>query len=135
MVPGALVSLGGVGFYRWQTGEPGGVALVVVVGLAVTAVVLDYASGAVSARAGGASWGTTAVAALSGVFLAVFFGPLGFVVGTAGVVFVSEMARGKGYEGSKEAAFYTTAGIVLSTVFRFLLNLLVLVVFVASAVL
>ena len=130
MVPGAVFTLVGLGFYWWQTGEPGTVALVVLVLLALTAIVLDYVAGAVSARAGGASWRTTALATVAGLVFAFVLGPIGFVLGISGVVFVAEFARHGEFEKSRKAAVYTTVGIVASTFIRFFLNLLVLVIFV-----
>ncbi|MDZ7687549.1 MAG: DUF456 domain-containing protein [Halobacteriales archaeon] len=130
MVPGAVFTLIGLLFYWWQTGEPGTFALVVLVLLALTAIVLDYVAGAVSARAGGASWRTTALATVAGIVFAFVLGPVGFVLGIAGVVFVAEFARHGNYEKSRKAAVYTTVGVLASTFVRFLLNLVVLVLFV-----
>jgi uncharacterized protein YqgC (DUF456 family) len=134
-VPGAVFSLAGLLFYWWQTGEPGTLALAVLVLFALTAVVLDYLAGVVSARAGGASWRTAAVATLAGLVLTFVLGPLGFVLGTGGVVFVVEFARYGDFERSKKAAVYTTAGVVASTFVRILLNMTVLVLFLVVALL
>lgn len=133
-VPGAVLTLAGLLFYWWQTGEPGTVALVVLVLLALTAVVLDYLAGVVSARAGGASWRTAAVATTTGLFLTFVLGPVGFLIGTGGVVFVIEFAHHGEFERSRKAAVYTTAGVVISTFVRVLLNLSVLVFFVVLVV-
>jgi uncharacterized protein YqgC (DUF456 family) len=133
-VPGAVFTLAGLLFYWWQTGEPGTVALVVLVLLALTAVVIDYLAGVVSARAGGASWRTTALATAAGLVFTFVLGPIGFLLGTGGVVFVAEFARHGEFEKSRKAAVYTTAGIVVSTFVRVLLNLVVLVIFVLLVV-
>jgi len=130
MVPGAVFTLAGLGFYWWQTGEPGTFALAVLVLLALTAIVLDYVAGAVSARAGGASWRTTALATVAGLIFAFVLGPVGFILGIAGIVFVAEFARHRDFERSRKAAVYTTFGILASTFIRLLLNLIVLVLFV-----
>jgi uncharacterized protein YqgC (DUF456 family) len=134
-VPGAALTLAGLLFYWWQTGEPGTVALVVLVLLALTAFVLDYLAGVVSARAGGASWSTAAVATTAGLFLTFVLGPVGFLLGTGGVVFAIEFAHHGEFEKSGKAAVYTTAGVVVSTFVRVLLNLAVLVFFVFLVVL
>jgi len=128
-VPGAVFTLFGLLFYWWQTGEPGTFALAMLVLIALTAVVLDYLAGVVSARAGGASWRTTVLATAAGLVLTFVLGPLGFLFGTGGVVFVAEFARHGEFERSRKAAIYTTAGIVVSTFVRVLLNIIVLVIF------
>lgn len=133
-IPGAVFTLAGLVFYWWQTGEPGTVALVVLVLLALTAIVLDYLAGVVSARAGGASWRTTALATAAGIVFAFVLGPIGFMLGTAAVVFVTELARHGDVKRSWKAAFYTTAGVAVSTFVRVLLNIIVLVLFLVLVV-
>lgn len=134
-VPGAVFTLAGLLFYWWQTGEPGTVALVVLVLLALTAIVLDYLAGVVSARAGGASWKATIIATVIGLVLTFVLGPLGFLFGTGGVVFVAEFVRHGDFEKSRKAAVYTTAGIVVSTFVRVVLNIIVLVLFLVLVLL
>lgn len=129
-VPGAVLTVGGVLFYWWQTGEPGTVALVVLVLIGLTALVIDYLATVVSARAGGASWRTTAVAGVAGFVLTFVLGPFGFLLGIAGVVFVAEFVRHGDFERSRKAAVYTTVGVVTSAFVRVFLNIVVLVVFV-----
>ncbi len=133
-LPGAVFTLGGLLFYWWQTGEPGAIAFVVLVLIAVTAIVIDYLAGAASARAGGASLTTTLVAGVAGFVLIFVLGPLGFLLGTGGVVFVVEFASNRDVRESARAAFYTTVGIAVSTVFRVLLNVLVLILFLLLVV-
>lgn len=133
-VPGAIFTLAGILFYWWQTGEPGTVALVVLLLLAFTAIVLDYLAGVVSARAGGASWSTTAVATVAGIVFTFVLGPIGFMLGTAVVVFVTEFARHGDVKRSWKAAFYTTVGVAVSTFVRVLLNIIVLVLFLVLVV-
>ena len=134
VVPGAVFTLSGLVFYRWMTGEPGLIALAVLVLLALTAVVLDYLATAVSARAGGASWRTSTAAVLVGIVLAFVSGPVGFLGGTGAFVFVVEAVKNRNVRDAWDAAVYTTTGVVVSAYLRVLLNLLVLVIFVALAV-
>ncbi len=134
VVPGAVFTVAGLVFYRWQTGEPGLLAFGVLLLLALTAIVLDYLAAVVSARAGGASWDTTVVAVVAGLALTFVLGPVGFLLGTAGVVFAVEFARHGDFERSRKAAVYTTAGVVASTFVRVLLNIVVLVLFVVLVV-
>jgi uncharacterized protein YqgC (DUF456 family) len=132
LVPGGALSVAGVFVYWWSTGytEPSVllVGALVVVGLVAT--VVDYAGGAIAARAGGASVATTAAAVLVGVVLLFVAGPIGFVVGVAATVFVVEFAQHADAEAGLRIAAYATVGVLASTVVQVLLTGSILVVMV-----
>ncbi|WIV67698.1 DUF456 domain-containing protein [Natrialbaceae archaeon AArc-T1-2] len=131
LVPGGLLSLSGIVFYWWQSGfaEPGPLAMVIFGTLCVLTLFAEFFGGAISARVGGASWRTTAVAAAVGVALLVVTGPLGLLVGLFGTVFVLELARDGDVDGSVRSAVYATAGILVSTAVQVTLTTTVLVGF------
>lgn len=136
-MPGALLSLAGVYLHWWSSGfaEPGLALLVALtlVGLATLAV--DYLGGAISARVGGASTGTTALAAVVGFVLFFVAGPLGILVGIAATVFLAEYYRSRDARASGRAAAFATVGALASTVVQALLTASMLVAFVAGVVL
>ena len=82
VVPSGLLSLAGVGVYWWGSGfsEPNLLVLSGVLFVALLAVVTDWLSGAVSAKAGGASTRTVVVATLVGLPVAVHLGVAGRAV-------------------------------------------------------
>ncbi|WP_224449412.1 DUF456 domain-containing protein [Haloprofundus salilacus] len=132
LVPGALASLAGVYLYWWSTefGEPGLLAVVGLTFVGLTAVVFDYFAGPIAARYGGASNGTTVVAAVVG-FLAFFVaGPPGILLGVAGTVFALEFYRNRDANASFKSALLATVGVLASTAVQVVLTLLMLVAFV-----
>ncbi|WP_101298199.1 DUF456 domain-containing protein [Halegenticoccus soli] len=136
LVPGALSSLVGVYLYWYATGysDPGPLALAGLTLVGLVAVAVDYLSGPIAARAGGASLATTAVAAAVGVLLAFVVGPLGLVLGVAGTVFALEFYRNQDAEASLRTALYATVGVLASSVVQVLLtgSMLVAMVLVAA---
>lgn len=135
-IPGALLSLAGVLLYWWGSGytEPVPVVLAGFVLLALLALATDWLGGAVSARAGGASLMTTVLAGLAGLVLLFFVGPLGVILGVAGVVFLAEVRRhGDAHRGVRTAAF-ATAGLLASAVAQVGLTGLLLVAFLVVVV-
>ncbi len=133
VVPGGLLSTVGAGYYWWVTGEPGPLALALLVTLALLAVAVDWLGGAVSARVGGASLRTTVAALLAGIALALVLGPLGVVAGVFGVVLALEYRRHGALERSARTAGAATVGILVSTVAQVLLTATVLGVFLVVA--
>jgi len=131
VVPEAVFTLSGLVFYRWMTGEPGILVFGVLLLLSLTGIVLDYLATVVSARAGGASWRTATAAVVVGFILAFVTGPVGFLGGTAGFVFVVELVKKRNVREARDAAVYTTTGVVVSAYLRVVLSLVVLVAFVA----
>lgn len=133
VVPGGLLSTVGVLYYWLATGEPAVLAVVLLVTLGLLTMLVDWFGGAVSARFGGASLGTTAAAALAGIALAVVLGPFGVVAGIFGVVFALELRRhGEAERGARTAAT-ATVGILVSTVMQVLLTATVLGLFLVVA--
>lgn len=132
LVPGGLLALAGVGSYWYATGEPGTIVLVVLVTLCLVTVLLDWLGGAVSARVGGASGRTTAIAAVAAGVLLFVLGPLGALLGIAGTVFALEYYRhGDVQRGARTAAF-ATVGVLASTAMQLLLTLSILVGFLLA---
>ncbi len=136
LVPGGLLSVAGVLVYWWSTGyaEPSVVLVAALVGVGLVATLVDYAGGAIAARAGGASLVTTAAAVVVGIVLLFVAGPLGFVLGLAATVFVVEFAQNADTEAGLRVALYTTVGVLASTVVQVLLTGSILVVVVLVAV-
>ena len=136
LVPGGLLSVAGVLGYWWASGyaEPPVLLVAALVGVGVLATLVDYAGGAIAARAGGASLATTAAAVLVGVVLLFVAGPLGFVLGLAATVFVIEFAQHADAEASLRVALYATVGVLASTVVQVLLTGSILVAMVLVAV-
>jgi hypothetical protein len=136
LIPGGLLSVGGVLVYWWATGyaEPPVLLVAALVAVGLAATLVDYAGGAIAARAGGASLVTTAVAVLVGLILLLVAGPIGFVVGLAATVFVVEFAQHADAEAGLRVALYATVGVLASTVVQVLLTGSILVVMVLVAV-
>lgn len=132
LVPGGLLSLVGVGWYWHATGEPGTVAMVVLVTLGLVTVLLDWLGGAISARVGGASVRTTGTAAVAGVALLVVLGPLGALLGIAGTVFVLEYRRHGDVERGLRTAAYATVGMLASTAMQVVLTVTILLSFLLA---
>ncbi len=128
LVPGGALSLAGVYLYWWHTGftEPGTVALLTFTLLGVLTLLAEFAGGAVAARAGGASWRTTAVAVPVAIVLLLVAGPVGLLVGLFGTVFALELAGGRDIDGSLRSALYATVGILASTAVQVLLTATIL---------
>ena len=121
-VPGALFSLAGVFTYWYATGEPG---LLVLIGLTLVAVVtwvVDFAGGAIAARAGGASTTTAVLAGVVGVVLFFVASPLGAILGVAVTVFAVEFYRQQDARKGLKAALVTTVGMLASSVVQTLLT-------------
>ncbi|MFC6769880.1 DUF456 domain-containing protein [Natrinema soli] len=134
MVPSGLLSLAGLGLYWWGSGfaELSVFTFAVLVFIAVITALVEFFGGSIAARAGGASWLTTAVAAIVGILLMVVTGPLGLLVGLFGTVFVLEFVRNGELEGSTRSAVYTTIGILASTAVQVLLTVSILLGFLAA---
>lgn len=126
LVPGGGLSMAGVGYYWYVTGDPGILALLALLGLGALAVVFDWLSGALAANAGGASLRTTAIAAAVTLPLLVVLGPLGLLVGVAGTVFALEYHRHGDVELGLRAAAYATVGVLASTAMQVLVTAAVL---------
>ncbi|WP_265111996.1 DUF456 domain-containing protein [Halosolutus halophilus] len=134
MVPSGLLSLAGLGLYWWGSGfaNLGVLTFAVLVSIAVVTALVEFFGGSMAAKAGGASWGTTAVAAVVGLVLMVVTGPLGLVAGLFGTVFALEFVRKGELEGSTRSAVYTTVGVFASTAVQVLLTASILFGFLVA---
>lgn len=134
LVPGGLLSLGGVYLYWWGSGfsSPGPVALAVLTVLGLLVLLTEFFAGSIAAKAGGASWGTTAVAAVVGIALMLLTGPLGLLVGLFGTVFVIEFVREGDATRSTRAALYATLGTLASTAVQALLTVAIFLGFLVA---
>jgi uncharacterized protein YqgC (DUF456 family) len=130
LVPGGLLSLAGLYVYWSQTGRPGALALAVLSGLCLVALVADWAGGAVAASLGGASRRTVLASVVVGLAATLVAGPVGLLVGVAGTVFAVEYRRDGDVEASARTALYATAGVLGSAAVQALVLAMVLVGFV-----
>jgi hypothetical protein len=121
-VPGALLSLLGIGTYWYATGDPGTLLLVALVLVAVLTWVVDIAGGAIAARVGGASNATAILAGVVGLVLFFVTGPLGMILGVAATVFAVEFYRQQDARGGAKAALVTTVGMLASGLAQALLT-------------
>lgn len=130
LIPGGVLSVTGVGVYWWSTGytEPSTLLVGALIGVGLLATVVDYAGGAIAARAGGASLVTTATAVFVGLVLLVVAGPIGFLIGIAATVFLIEFAQHADAEAGLRVAAYATVGVLASTVVQVILTASVFVV-------
>lgn len=132
LVPGGLVSLAGVGWYWTATGEPGPVATALLVALCLLTVALDWLGGAISARVGGASLRTTAVAAVAALVGLLVLGPAGALLGVAGSVFALEYRRHGDVQRGLRTAAVATVGVLASTAMQLVLTLSILLGFLLA---
>lgn len=122
LLPSGLTALAGVAVYWWRLGEPGPLTLAVVVVLGLAATFVDWFGGAIGANAGGASTRTTVIAAVVGLLMLPFGGPIGIILGIAGTVFYLEYRRHGDREISLKTAAYATAGVLASALVQLLLT-------------
>ncbi|GAB3674561.1 DUF456 domain-containing protein [Halopiger thermotolerans] len=117
LIPSGALSIAGVVLYWWHSGftEPGTITVAALTILGAAALVVDLFGGSIAARAGGASWATTAAAAVVGIVLMVVTGPLGLLAGLFGTVFALEFARERTLDHSARSALYATVGVLAST--------------------
>lgn len=132
MIPSGLLSLAGVLIY-WVASGFGDPDLLILSGLVLVSVVAmaaEWLSGAVSAKAGGASTKTTVAATLVGFLGLLVVGPVGFILGTALTVFGLTYWENEDAEASARAAGVTILGMLTSSLAQLLLTAGVLVVMV-----
>ena len=132
VIPSGLLSLAGVLTYWVATGfgDPGLLILSGLVFVSLVAMAAEWLSGAISAKAGGASAKTTVVATLVGFVGLLAVGPVGFILGTALTVFGLTYWENEDAEASARAAGVTILGMLTSSVVQLLLTLGVLAVMV-----
>ena len=136
VLPSGLLSLLGVLTYWFATGfaDPGLLLLSGLVLVSLVAMAAEWLSGAVSAKAGGASTKTTVVATVVGLLGMLVVGPIGFLAATAGTVFVLTYVECEDAEESLRAAGITLVGMLPSTVLQLVLTVGVLLVMVGVLV-
>ncbi len=134
VLPGALLSIGGILVYWWSTGytSPGTFFLTAFILTGLTAALVDYFGGALAARAGGASSRTSVAAGMAGMLLFFVAGPIGILAGIAGTVFLREYMRTGRREESLRAAAYSTAGVLGSAVVQFVVTVSLLLAFIIA---
>ncbi|WP_121821622.1 DUF456 domain-containing protein [Halostella salina] len=130
LVPGALLSTGAVVLHWWYLDVPSGLTLAALVAVGALAVAVDYFAGAISAKAGGASWLASVAAGVVGVVALLATGPLGALVAVALTVFLVEAYRGRSRTAGARAALFATVGMLGSAVAQVLLTATMLVAFV-----
>ncbi|RLM51155.1 DUF456 family protein [Halorubrum sp. Atlit-28R] len=114
---GVLAALTVVG-YAYTTGfaEPGPVALVALVAVALLASVVEFAAGMISGKLGGASTRSVVVGTVIGVALLFVLGPIGLVVGVGGTVFLEELAAADGEpRAAARTAAFAVVGVLASS--------------------
>lgn len=136
-LPGVLASVAGVVLYWWSTGftQPGPFFLTLTALLGLTAILLDWFSGAITAKAGGANTKTSVAAGIAG-FLGFFFlgGPIGVIIASGLTVFIREYMRTGDMQKSQKAGLYSALGIAASTAFQALIAVTILVGFIISLI-
>ncbi len=136
LVPGGLLSIAGLLVYWWHSGftEPGILAMAVLLTLGVLTFLAELFGSSLAAKAGGASWTTTALAAAVGLVLMIVTGPLGLLVGLFGTVFLVEYRQNGDIDRSARVAAYATGGVLASTAIQVLLTTTILVGFLIAVV-
>ena len=134
-VPGPLASLAGVLAYALGGGTAvGTVVLGALVVVGVVAVLADWLAGTVAAKYGGASWTASLLGAVVGFVAFLATGPIGFIVGLAGTIFLVEAYRGTARNATRAAA-YSTLGALGSVVVQVMLAFGMLATFAVALLL
>jgi hypothetical protein len=126
-LPGALASLAGLYLYWWRVGRPGALALALLTLAGLVALAADWLGGPLAARLGGARTRTVALGGLAGLAGLVVAGPVGFVLGLVGTVFLLEYDESADAAGSARAAAFAAAGVLASAGVQLLATTAVLV--------
>lgn len=136
-IPGVLASVAGILFYWWGTGysEPGTLFLGVTALLGLTGLVVDWFSGAITAKAGGASNKTSVAAGIAGFFgFFLLGGPIGVIIASGLAVFAREYMRTGSFEESRKAGIYSALGILASTFMQVMITATILIGFVITLI-
>lgn len=116
-IPSGLISSITVLLYWRYTGytEPGLIVLITLVILGLSVEILDFASGAIAGKIGGASNRSVIIGSIIGIILTFLISPIGFIIGIGSVVFFYSYYKSN---DSKEVAFkkslYTVIGVLAS---------------------
>lgn len=124
LLPGPLLSVGGVLLYWWGTGytDPGPVVLSGFLLVGIVALAADVLGGAVGASLGGGGRWAMVLAAIAGLILIPIAGPLGVLLGVAGVTFVVAYRETADVSSGLRAAAGATLGLLASVVVQFVLT-------------
>lgn len=131
LIPGPMVSLGGVLLYWWHTGytDPNVVILAGFILVAVVAVAADLLGGVLGASVGGGSRYAAVAAGLVGLLLIPVAGPFGILLGVAAVTFAFAYRDTGETRAGLRAAAGATIGMLASIVVQVILTVGMLVAF------
>lgn len=134
MVPGALLSIIGIGIYWYGTGftKPGIWFLAAFVLTGMFAVATDYLAGVAAAKLGGATMRNSALAGIAGFLLFFVLGPAGILIGVAATVLLLEYYRTEDAEGSIKATAYASVGVLGSTAVQLVITVSLLLAFIIA---
>jgi uncharacterized protein YqgC (DUF456 family) len=137
VLPGGLLSVAGVLVYWHGQGfsSPGTLFLAGFVLTGLFAAAFDWFGGSLAAKAGGASTKTSAMAGIGSLLGFLVAGPIGVLLGSAGVVLARELLRTGDTRESSRAAVYATAGVLSTAVVQFVVTLSLLFAFVTALIL
>lgn len=135
LLPGPVLSIGGVLVYWWATGEPGWLVLAALLAVGVTAALVDWLGGAAAAKGSGVSTRVSLLAGVAGFLGTVIAGPVGLLAGVAGTVFLASYAREREAAAGIRMAAYATAGMLGTVVVQTLLTGSILLAVAAIALL
>lgn len=136
-LPGSLLSGLGVVIYWWSTGyqQPGTLFVGIAVFLSILGLLLDWFSGAITARIGGASDKTSLMAGIAGIIGFVFLGgPVGVLIAVAGTVFLREYLVSGDMSKAKKAGIYSAIGFLSSMFMQALITLVILIGFLITLI-
>lgn len=122
LLPGPVLSVGGVLVYWWATGEPGWLVLTALLVVGVTAALVDWLGGAAAAKGSGVSTRVSLLAGVAGFAGTVIAGPVGLLAGVAGTVFLASYVREREAATGIRMAAYATAGMLGTVVVQTLLT-------------
>jgi len=122
LLPGPVLSVGGVLVYWWATGEPGRLVLTALLAVGVAAALVDWLGGAAAAKGSGVSTRVSLLAGVAGFLGTVIAGPVGLLAGVAGTVFLASYARERKAAAGIRMAAYATAGMLGTVVVQTLLT-------------
>ena len=137
LVPGALLSLGGVYLYWWSTGysDPGTLFIIFTVILTIMALLLDWFSGAITAKMGGASNKTSFMAGIAGIFGFIFLGgPVGVIIAVGGTVFLREYMKTGNARDARKAGIYSAIGVFASAFMQAAITITIFIGFLLALV-
>lgn len=132
LIPSGLSSCIIVLLYWGYTGytEPSLLILISLIFLGLSVEILDFASGAIAGKIGGASNKSVFLGSILGIILTFIISPIGFVIGIAFVVFVYSYYKNK--DSRKKAlkkSLYTVIGVLASKGVQFSILLILTITF------